>query len=292
MQNALILCRFLHFAAVLLLFGSCLFRTGLFRVQLKTVDTAALDTKLTWCARALIPLALVSGVLLLVFIAASMAGSWQEGFDPNTLALVLKQTFFGKVWSVHLLLNALLLVGVVSPRRSSPTLRLILAALLLATLAPVGHGAMFDGTLGELMILNQLVHLYGVGAWLGGLLLLSLLMANSAPANHVLPLLLRFSGVGYGFVALIITTGLINVRVMSGALWPEPALSGFGLILLIKVCLVLCMLLLALFNRLLLNHHAQQFNVLRTSIAVECLFGLLAVAAVSLLGTLPPMLAT
>ena len=151
---------------------------------------------------------------------------------------------------------------------------------------------MFDGTLGELMILNQLVHLYGVGAWLGGLLLLSLLMVNSAPANHVLPLLLRFSGVGYGLVALIITTGLINVRVMSGALWPEPALSGFGLILLIKVCLVLCMLLLALFNRLLLNHHAHQFNVLRTSIAVECLFGLLAVAAVSLLGTLPPMLAS
>ncbi|MDY7560252.1 copper homeostasis membrane protein CopD [Pseudomonas sp. 10B1] len=290
MQNALILCRFVHFAAVLFLFGSDLFRTWLFRARLERADTATLDVSLTWISRALILLALVSGVLVLMFTAASMAGSWQDGLDLNTLSLVVDQTFFGKVWCAHLLLNVALLTNVVSDRRPCPTLRMILTTLLLATLAPVGHGAMFDGLLGGLMMFNQLVHLSGVGAWLGGLLLLSLLMATQAPANAV-PLLLRFSGIGYSLVGLIVTTGLINVRVMSGALWPEPALSGFGLILLIKVCLVLCMLLLALFNRVLLNHHAHRFNVLRTSVALECLFGVLAVAAVSLLGTLPPMLA-
>jgi putative copper resistance protein D len=37
--------------------------------------------------------------------------------------------------------------------------RLGLSALLLATLAPVGHGAMLDGVEGQLLMLNQMVHL-------------------------------------------------------------------------------------------------------------------------------------
>lgn len=288
MQNALILCRFVHFAAVLLLFGSCLFRTWLFRSLLSTQGCAALDAKLFWILRGLIPLALISGLLLLVLTAGSMAGSWQDGLDPSTLTLVLGHTFFGQVWSGHLLLNLLLLISLISTRLSSPQLRLVLVTLLLATLAPVGHGAMFDGVLGDLMMANQLVHLCCVGAWLGGLMMLWLLLAPPQPGNFK-PLLLRFSGLGYGLVAMIIATGLINVRVMSGAVWPEPAFSGFGLVLLIKISLVLCMLLLALFNRLLLNSQRNQLSILRTSVAVECLFGLAAVAAVSLLGTLPPL---
>lgn len=288
MQNALILCRFVHFAAVLLLFGACLFRTCLFRSLLGNSDQSVLDAKLCSISRGLVPLALVSAILLLMLTAASMADSWRDGLDPSTLALVLKHTFFGQVWAGHLVLNLLLLINVCSTRFASPQWRLVLSTLLLATLAPVGHGAMFDGLLGDMMIGNQLIHLCCVGAWIGGLLLLSLLM-TSPTANDVRPILLRFSGVGYGLVAMIIATGLINVRVMSGAVWPEPAFSGFGLILLIKVCLVLCMLLLALFNRLLLNSQNFRLDILRTSVALECLFGLAAVAAVSLLGTLPPL---
>ncbi|MDB6052297.1 MAG: copper resistance protein CopD [Pseudomonas sp.] len=293
MQNALILCRFVHFAAVLLLFGTCLFRTWLFRSLLSTPDaetpgTPALDTRLLWILRGLNALALISGLLLLVLIAGSMANNWQDGLDPSTLTLVLGDTFFGRVWSGHLLLNLLLTISLVLTRYFSPPLRLVLAALFLATLAPIGHGAMFDGSLGDMMMVNQLIHLCCVGAWLGGLLLLWLLLSSGAQGN-LKPVLLRFSGIGYGLVAVIIATGLINVRVMSGAVWPEPAFSGFGLILLIKVGLVLCMLLLALFNRLQLNSQGNTLGILRTSVAIECLFGLAAVAAVSLLGTLPPL---
>ena len=63
--------------------------------------------------------------------------------------------------------------------------------------------------------------------------------------------------------------------------------EGFALILLIKVTLVGVMLLLALFN--LLMSRAGRFTLLRRSVALEWLFGLAAVAAVSLLGTLPPL---
>jgi putative copper resistance protein D len=79
--------------------------------------------------------------------------------------------------------------------------------------------------------------------------------------------------------------------VLSGAPWPVPAFSGFGLILAIKVALVLCMLLLAAFNRMMIGRREVRLDLLRTSITLECLSGFAAVAAVSLLGTLPPMMA-
>ncbi|WP_397448078.1 copper homeostasis membrane protein CopD [Pseudomonas sp. NA-150] len=288
MQSALILCRFIHFAAVLLLFGTCLFRTWLFRPLLNSEDLRTLDQKLTWLTRLLIPVALFSALAWLVLTTGSMADSWQDGLDPPTLLMVLGSTFFGQVWSTHLLFSGLLMLGLWLPGLSSPWRRLTLAALLLGSLAPVGHGAMFDGLLGDLMMLNQLVHLCGIGAWLGGLLMLVLLLMPPASGNTE-RILLRFSGIGYLLVATIIITGLINVRVLSGSIWPVPALSGFGLILLIKVCLVLCMLGLALFNRIMLNRNAGRLHLLRTSVTLECLFGMAAVAAVSLLGTLPPM---
>jgi putative copper resistance protein D len=220
-----------------------------------------------------------------------MAGSWDAAFDPSTLWLVLDNTFFGQVWRWHLLLNGLLVMVLLSPLRSRLPLCLILASLLLATLAPVGHGAMLDGLSGQLLILNQIVHLTCVGVWLGGLMLLVMVLRQ--PAGHaVRDMLQRFSGVGYALVAGLVITGLINVRVLTGQFWPTPLFSGFALILLIKVLLVSAMLGLALFNRLRIKDCEQRLTTLKTSVTLEWLLGIGAVAAVSLLGTMPPMLAS
>lgn len=149
---------------------------------------------------------------------------------------------------------------------------------------------MLDGVSGQLLILNQLVHLGCVSLWLGGLLVL--LMILRQPVDGALPVILqRFSGVGYGLVAGLLVSGLINVRVLTGQFWPTPLLSGFALILLIKVLLVAAMLGLALFNRLRIKDCQQRVHLLRHSVRLEWLLGIAAVAAVSLLGTLPPMIA-
>lgn len=111
--------------------------------------------------RALAWLGLLSGVAWLLLITASMAGSWDAALQPATVQLVLGKTFFGQVWVWHLLLNLLLVIVLVKPWRA---LRLPVIALLLATLAPVGHGAMLNGLSGQLLILNQVVHLVCVGA--------------------------------------------------------------------------------------------------------------------------------
>ena len=275
------LCRFLHFIVVLLMFGACVFRPWLLGNQVQP----ALDRQLLRITRGLAWLGLSSGVMWLLLITASMAGSWDAALQPATVQLVLGKTFFGQVWTWHLLLNLLLVIALIKPW---PALRLPLIALLLATLAPVGHGAMLNGLSGQLLILNQVVHLLCVGAWLGGLLMLVLILGH-AQDHRLEPILRRFSGVGYGLVGGLLVTGLINVRVLTGQLWPTPLFNEFALILLIKVLLVLGMLGLALLNRLRIERCEQRVGSLKASVMVEWLLGVCAVAAVSLLGTLPPM---
>lgn len=284
MTSALVLCRFVHFTVVLMLFGAWVFKP-----LLVNGDAGHLDQRLTKASRWLAVVALVTGVSWLLLITASMAGSWDAAFDPSTLRLVLGNTFFGQVWRWHLLLNGLLVALLISPLRANLPLRIGLVSLLLATLAPVGHGAMLDGLNGQLLILNQIIHLTCVGAWLGGLMVLVMILRQ--PAEHSIKATLqRFSGVGYVLVAGLVMTGLINVRVLTGQFWPTPLLSGFALILLIKVVLVAAMLSLALFNRLRINDCEQRLTTLRASVVLEWLLGMGAVAAVSLLGTLPPMI--
>ena len=281
MATLLVLCRFVHFIVVLLMFGACVFRPWLLGAKPQPV----LDRQLLRMTRGLAWTALASGVIWLMLITVSMAGSWAAALEPSTVQLVLGKTFFGQVWTWHLMLNGLLAIALMTAWKAP---RLPLITLLLMTLAPVGHGVMLDGLSGQLLILNQVVHLMCVGAWLGGLLLLVMILRQSN-RYELAPVLRRFSGVGYGLVAGLLVTGLINVRVLTGQLWPTPLFSGFALILLIKVMLVLGMLALALLNRLRLDRCEQQLGSLKVSVMVEWLLGVCAVAAVSLLGTLPPM---
>jgi len=285
MSEALVLCRFVHFIVVLMLFGAWLFRPLLLRDEALQVDR-----HLARLTRWLAVVALVSGIAWALLITASMAGSVAAAFDPDTVALVLGNTFFGQVWRWHLLINAALLALLLTPWHSNMPLRLGLSALLLATLAPVGHGAMLDGVSGQLLILNQIVHLTCVAAWLGGLLMLVMILRQ--PTEPMREVLRRFSGIGYALVAGLLITGLINVRVLTGQWWPTPLFSGFALILLIKALIVLGMLGLALFNRLRVDDCEQRMGALRRSVMLEWLLGIGAVAAVSLLGTLPPMITT
>jgi len=223
MATLLVLCRFLHFCVVLLMFGAWVFRPWLLGAH---VVQPTLDRQLLRITRGLAGLGLFTGVVWLLLITASMAGSWDSALQPATVQLVLGKTFFGQVWTWHLLFN---------------------------------------------------------------LLLVLVLILRHAQNHRLKPILRRFSGVGYGLVAGLLVTGLINVRVLTGQLWPTPLFQGFALILLIKVGLVLGMLGLALLNRLRIKRCEQRLGSLRASVMMEWLLGLAAVAAVSLLGTLPPM---
>ncbi len=277
-------CRFLHFSLALTLFGVALFRAVLRRQEPRVL--AELDRPLLRCQRAGAAVALLAGLAWLGLVAASMASDWSAAVDAPTLRLVLGHTFFGKVWAWHLLANLGLLLTLCLPLAADNPLRLLLAGALLASLAPVGHGAMLDGWAGLGLMLNQGLHLLCAGAWLGGLLLLAALLYRAPDATHG-EALRRFSGVGYLLVGGVMASGLANVWALVGQ-WPDPRHSVFGLVLTFKLLLVAGMLGLALLNRLALAFRERRLLALRRSVLLEWLCGLAAVALVSLLGTLSP----
>lgn len=280
-MSLLVLLRFVHFSAVMVVFGITVFRPLLAgSPALLGSLRRRMDPVLCFVAL----LAFLSSVGWLLAAAAEMAGSWPEGIKAETLRKVLFDTFFGKVWTVHVVLCLVQLVYWRIPGLRSARIPLVLASLVLLTLAPVGHGAMFNGFAGALLIANQALHLACTGAWLGALTLLAWI--QNRPQDHDLrALLARFSGYGVWLVAGIIASGIINTRAITGTFLPGA--SGFALVLGIKLILVLGMLILANYNRR--RSATASLERLRASVSAEWVLGMGALAAVSLLGTLAPV---
>jgi putative copper resistance protein D len=134
--------------------------------------------------------------------------------------------------------------------------------------------------------------------WVGGLLSLSNLVCLARRRAHGLASLTqalkRFSAVGFAAVVLIVASGLLNSWFLVGSI--DALLHRtYGQVLIVKVFFFLCMIALALFNRLSvmprLGRSAQDGGLVRLllrSVAVEQIFAVLVVASVSVLGTLPP----
>lgn len=279
-MTLLVLFRFIHFLCVMTLFGVALFRPVLVGAKPLPTLRRAMDPAL--CMVALF--ALLSGIGWLLASAALMAGDWPTGLRPETLRKVLFSTFFGQVWAVHLVLCLGQLVYWRIPGWRSHAPARVLATLVLATLAPVGHSAMFTGLTGAAMMLNQWVHLLATGAWLGALILLLFIKLK--------PQLIDFNGTvsafsryGTPLVVAILFTGALNVRAITGQFWPTG--SAFSSVLAIKAALVVAMLALALYNRTRAATAAP--GTLAVSVGVEWLCGVAALLAVALLGTLAPV---
>ena len=294
MQAALVLCRLVHYASTLVLFGACLYRAVLALPQ-PILDLDRLDK---WLRRSLLiaaAAALASAVAWLLLVAGSMGEGWRDSVDPATVTAVLGQTSFGRVWCWRLGLALLLLTALVTSRTHWLATTLLLAALLLASLALTGHAVREASGAGLAHRAGDAVHLLAAGAWLGGLVPLALLLRDArghGPDGGVAAALGRFSGLGYIAVTLVLTSGALNAAFLVGS---PAALAGttYGRVLLTKLALVGLMLILALRNRFVLlpqqpADHRRGLRRLERSVAVEIAAGAAILAAVSLLGTLSP----
>lgn len=136
------------------------------------------------------------------------------------------------------------------------------------------------------------------GAWLGGLAALFAVLPSKRmldrPGGDMEHLLIRFSGMGYGAVAVLVATGLVNTWYLVPSLPQLPA-SLYSQLLIIKLGLFALMLLLAALNRFWLvpalagPHADRSLFRLRTHVIGEQLLGILIIALVSVLGTLAPV---
>ena len=307
-EAGLVAARFLHFAAVTALFGLALFplynRPSRTSVQLAPVSRW-LHTSIR-CATVLGPL---SALAWAWFAIAGMTGTMTAAADADSLFTVLRETSFGQVWVVRLVLGVVLLTLILirSNEHHSDRTIVLLAGLLLVTLALVGHTQTNDGALWIVHMSADGAHLLAAGAWLGGLLALGyvLMLARRFPsAEHnaqALAALIRFSGMGYAAVAILIGSGLVNAWLLVGSPG-RLTTTPYGQLLFVKLCLLAGMLALAAQNRFRLVPELQRskegclsgessLRLLRRNVIGEQMLGLAIVLIVGWLGTLQPAIA-
>jgi putative copper resistance protein D len=306
-EAGLISARFLHFAAVMALFGLALFPLYSYRAG-GNPPLTRLSRWLRTLQSSAALLALASALAWGWFAIAAMTGTmW--GADAGSLLTVLRETSFGQVWVARLALVAGLLTLM---RQRSNEHRdwtsMLLAALLLASLALVGHTNTSEGVLWVVHMGVDGVHLLAAGAWFGGLLALAYLLtlARQCPSAehtaHAVATLARFSSMGYAAVATLVGSGLVNAWVLVGA--PKRLIATpYGQLLLVKLCLFAGMLALAAQNRFRLVPALQRskqgsmtaeapLRVVRRNVLIEQTLALVIVLIVGWLGTLQPAIAT
>ena len=294
----LIVSRFVHYLALSILFGAALFPFYGFADPQETQRVSR------WLRALLLGsalLTLVSGISWFVFTTAGMSGNLFGVTDATVLSTVIRDTDFGRVWVLRLLLATglvlLLLPGRVTPSRFYAVL--FGSLILLASIALTGHAGSDDSAAG-LHIIADAFHLVASGVWVGALVVLARLVMIAVresrdddlkALHHALE---QFSGIGTLVVATLILTGMLNPGFLSSFTTP------YGQILLAKLAMFVAMLLLAAANRFWLTPRLSAtldsmgglkdaVAALRLSLLTEAALAVLVMAAVAWLGTLSPL---
>lgn len=302
--------RFLQFAGALVLLGSSLFYTY---GQAAVALPLPAQKRRQWPRLTLVISALTAAAGTALWVMASTAsfsGELKDFINPSAVWLVFSETRFGRacLWRVGLLLISLAASCAVRRLETLWPLQSGLGALVIATFAWTGHGAMDSGWPGAIHVASDVLHLLVAGVWFGalvplGILIFRALRSNeSANARAACSGLDRFSAIGSAVIGLLILSGLINSWFLIGvANWLALFATAYGVALLIKLALFALMLALAAMNRfrwvprlrreLEIERHRSTLASLRelkTSLSVEIALAALVLLVVGVLGTLPP----
>ena len=309
MPDALIGVRAVHFASTAMVFGVMLFRFQIAEAVFRQAGAAVLAVKtnylrkLSWIFWISLALAVLSGAMWLVLLAANISNEpIPVAVADGTLWTVLTQTQIGFVWTLRLILAALLAGWslLVNPDYKSifrsGWLPIFCAASFIGSLAWSGHAGGTPGIDGDVHVASDFLHLVAAGAWLGGLLPLTLLFASARYAQdpsmpHLIrAATLRFSTVGLFAVGTLLATGIVNAAILVGSL---PALleTNYGNLLLAKIGLFAVTVCVAAINRLHLTPRLPNAGAMRQlarNTWIETGVGLIIIVIVSVLGILPP----
>ncbi|WP_227734216.1 copper homeostasis membrane protein CopD [Yersinia proxima] len=287
-----ILCRFLHFLAVMLMFGLSIFTALLAPDRFSSILKNRLSSLLIFSTF----LGLASAIGLLAIQAGMMGDGWSDTYRLSVWWAVLG-TRFGEIWQWHLGLSILSMwVVLIGTTRLYYRLMVGCSTLLLASLAFTGHAAMHDGVVGWIHQTNQILHLLSAGYWLGCLPALLVCLAYTARNDvkrEAITTLIRFSSWGHLAVALVLATGVIN----SIIILRETSLtltSAYQMLLLSKVILVLLMIIIAVINRYLIVPMLRKLPVkahhwLVINSYVEIILGAAVLLLVSIFATMAPI---
>jgi putative copper resistance protein D len=304
-DGPLVAIRAVHFFATAVTAGSLIFRAVVAEPALRSTrgDTAVVRPQNLLTAWTALVIAAVSGAVWLQLQAASMSGlPLGEAMTSAVLLTVLNQTQFGLVLEIRLVLAIVLAVCLAFDRLVLPR-RLALASGLglAATIAWTGHAASTLDEMGILHLTADVLHLTAAAAWIGGLVSLAWLLAETrrdpAHASLARDATRRFSTLGLASVATLFSTGIVNAWILVGSLDAFIA-TGYGRLLMLKIGLFAVMITFAAVNRFWLTPRlirstgsGPQLNALRQltrNSMIEIALGLAIYGIVGLLGTLHP----
>lgn len=297
--------RAIHFAATAIMAGSLMFRAVVAAPALGSDEAAAglvrtQSLKAGWIGLAV---TLASGVIWLLLQTISMSGlPLREAMTSDTLATVVNQTQFGLVCEIRLILALVLAVCLTMDRLAlSQWLGLISALALTAAIAWTGHSASTMDETGLLHLGADVLHLVAAAAWLGGLISLARLLAETRREPALAPFaretIRRFSTLGIAAVATLLLSGAVNSWFLAGS-FHALVVTGYGWLLMFKIGLFAVMVAFAAVNRLWLTpqlvaaaERQPQLDLLdrlRRNSLIEIALGFTIFAIVGVLGTLHP----
>ena len=305
MDAVLIGIRIIHFASTVMAGGilwfCCLIAGPAGAMSLAHGRFRRALARLLWANLGLV---LLSGAAWLLVLSADIAGETAaEALSEGVPWIVLAETRFGHAWIARLVIAGLIAAGIarldLAALWTSKWLSagaILLGAGFLGLLASAGHAGATGGLLGAVHWIADALHLVAVGAWLGGLAPLALLLAaagrdgdeEAAPiavrATH------RFSTLGVAAVAAILLSGLVNSFVLVGSV-SALVESDYGRVLLIKIAVFLAMVTLAADNLLRLRHRVLQpsfMQRLKLNSLAEAWLGFVVIVIVAVLGLMMP----
>jgi putative copper resistance protein D len=291
-QSTLEVCRFLHNASLMFLWGASAFLWVL--VPRPLAD--AIWRKFGRAPLIAAVIAVATTVVYLPLEAGSIGEGWRATVDPGTVHDVLFETTVGWAWQVQAVASAVLAISLFTTGRTRMASIALAAALGLASLALTGHASMHQGWLALMHRSNDVLHVLSGGAWLGALVplvpILGLLEKDDHRAEAQVALR-RFSNAGHAAVALVIISGIINTLLILQRL-PTDWSSRYQLLLAAKIALVLGMAGLGIVNRYVLvprigKSSMRAIDAIRFGSIAEIVLGLVVLALVAVFGLLEPI---
>jgi len=304
-DGPLVAIRAVHFFATAVTTGSLIFRAMVAEPALRSTssDATVVRSHIRLTASIGLIIATMSGGLWLQLQAASMSGlPLGEAMTSKVLQTVLDQTQFGLILEIRLGLAVILAVCLAFDRFAlSRRLALASGLGLAATIAWTGHAGSTPDGLGILHLAADVLHLTAAAAWIGGLVSLTWLLAETwrdpASASLARDATRRFSTLGIASVGTLFSTGIVNAWILVGSFNALIA-TGYGRLLMLKIALFAVMITFAAVNRfrltprlILSTESGLQHTALRLltrNSMIEIVLGLAIYGIVGLLGTLHP----
>jgi putative copper resistance protein D len=290
--TALEICRFLHDASLMLLWGACAY------LSLFVPKTLA-DIVWRISARPFLLVAVVAALTALAalpIMTANIGNGWSDALDTGTIGDVLFETTVGTAWQAQAFAAVVMIGAFLLPegwRRHGLALG---AGLGLASLSLTGHASMLEGWLKPAHRANDILHVLTGGGWLGALVpLIPILRLLGRPEcrTEAQVALRRFSNAGHVAVALVILSGIVNTLLILKRL-PTDWSSPYQRLLAIKIALVAVMAVLAIINRYIFvpwigRKPARALLALRLGSIAEIGIGIVVIALVAVFGMLEPV---